>query len=260
MFKVRNPLFSVPSAIPNLKKNNQASPHIMHNEELALTSQMEIPTARTTTVEQTTLNQTMTMTGVDQMVAMTAVDQHAPGTVIDPAAETSTWITTEISNTASPNYFGMTTNEMTTIDAPAMTALAKAPATTAINEMTTILQVDAPAVTAPGEAGEVPATTTIDEMTTILQVDAPAVTAPAEAPATIAIDEMTTTLRVDAPAMTAPADFLVTTAPVNASATISPIDAIVGSGTGKKAEIMRPNPHSTTARYVSLFCRNISVY
>ena len=187
MFKVRNPLFSVPSAIPNLKKNNQASPHIMHNEELALTSQMEIPTARTMTVEQTTLNQTMTMTGVDQMVAMTAVDQHAPGTVIDPAAETSTWITTEISNTASPNYFGMTTDEMTTIDAPAMTA-------------------------------------------------------PAEAPATIAIDEMTTTLRVDAPAMTAPADFLVTTAPVNASATISPVDAIVGSGTGKKAEIMRPNP------------------
>lgn len=203
----------------------------MHNEELALTSQMEIPTARTMTVEQTTLNQTMTMTGVDQMVAMMAVDQHAPGTVIDPAAETSTWITTEISNTASPNYFGMTTDKMTTIDAPAMTAPAEAPATTAI-----------------------------DEMTTILQVDAPAVTAPAEAPATIAIDEMTTTLRVDAPAMTAPADFLVTTAPVNASATISPVNAIVGSGTGKKTEIMRPNPHSTTARYVSLFCRNISVY
>jgi hypothetical protein len=204
VLKVKKKLFSVPSAIPNLEKNNQALPH-MHNEELALTSQMEIPMARTTMVEQTTLNQTMTMTGVDQMVAMTAVDQPAPGTVIDPAAETLT-------NTASPNYFAMTT----------------------------------------------------DEMTTIPQVDAPAMTAPAEAPATTAIDEMTTILQVDAPAMTAPADFLVTTAPVDASATISPVDALVipsvGSGTGKKAGIMRPNTHSTTARYVSLFCRNISVY
>ena len=73
MFKVKNPLFSVPSAIPNLEKNNQASPHIisMHNEaneELALTSQMDImiPTPTTTTIEQRTVNQTATMTTIEQ--------------------------------------------------------------------------------------------------------------------------------------------------------------------------------------------------
>jgi hypothetical protein len=138
VYKVKNPLFSVSPANANLQKDNQASvtfPHIisMPNVELPVTSQMEIPTATTTMMEQmTTVNQTATTTVVDQMAAVMAVgrmvpmtvpvvDQPlaAPGTAMDPAA-TSTMnqiatTTGQISNPASPSYPDTTTGETTTI-------------------------------------------------------------------------------------------------------------------------------------------------
>jgi hypothetical protein len=121
-------LFSVSSAIANPEKDTQAlatSQVIsMPNVELAVTGQIEIPTATTMMMEHvTTVDQTATMTGVDQMttamavdqqtVTMTVVGQPAPGTAMDPAA---TGHITEISNSASSIYPDTTTGKATTID------------------------------------------------------------------------------------------------------------------------------------------------
>jgi hypothetical protein len=197
-----------------------------------LFSVSEIPMATMTMMEQMTAVNLTATTGVDQMVAMTAMDQQhqlAPRIVMDPAE------TTTIPQVDAP--------AMAMADATATTALADAPVTTAPADasITTALA-DAPATT-------VPATTApADAYITTALADAPATTAPADASITTAL--------ADAPATTAPADFPATIAPVDAPASIAPlVDAlatlvppIVGSGTGKKAGVMRPNPHSTTAR------------
>ncbi|KAF8806749.1 hypothetical protein BYT27DRAFT_7256753 [Phlegmacium glaucopus] len=81
----------------------------------------------------------------------------------------------------------------------------------------------------------------------LAQIDAPlaqtnALVAQIEAPAAAAqINAPTTVAQVDAPTAVAP---------VNIPNTAAPVDAptIIGLGTGKKAGIMRPNPHSTTTR------------
>jgi hypothetical protein len=257
--KVQNPLFSVPSAIANLEKNNQTSTTFISNEELAVTSQMETPTATTmmmgqmtsvnqmatttgvdqivtmTTVDQltpgtvmdpaATMNQMATTTGVDQTVAIMAVDQPTPGTVMDPAAATMNQIATEISNTLSPPtiFFDTTT-----------TAPADASAATALADSHTTVPVDAPATKA-APASTAPASTDLADSHTAAPVDAPATKA---APASTDLADSHTIAPVDAPATKSP--------PVEALATSVP--PIVGSGTGKKTGIMRPNPNSTTAR------------
>jgi hypothetical protein len=102
--------------------------------------------------------------------------------------------------------------------------------TTGVDQM-----VDQPAL---GTAFPIYFDTTTGETITIPEVDASATTAPANGPSTTA---------PDAPA---------TIAPVSSSATLPPlVDGLatlelpaVGLGTGKIAGIMRPNPHSYTAR------------
>lgn len=168
------------------------------------------------TITMESVNQLEAATGVNQM-AMTVVDQPAPGTVeLAAATMNPIAIVTEISNYT-------TTGETTTI--PLADALIQSAAT---------VPTDALSTTAPANA--LASTTAPADSHTLALADAPqaATTAPADSH-TLAL--------VDAPqaATTAPADSL---APADAPSALVP----VGSGTGKKTGIMRPNPNSTTAR------------
>lgn len=86
---------------------------------------------------------------------------------------------------------------------------------------------------APGTVMD-PAVATMNRIATFDTITSETTTIPPLSPGTAPTDTPATTAQADAPATTAPAD--------------SHAIALVGSGTNKKTGIMRPNPHSTTAR------------